>query len=185
MTNTARTSISATEKGGPEKDTSFPHLDSLSEELADLNALAAHDGLLPAPALVHSHLSPMYGNDVFQPFFTDIFSSSANPRSLDDFPLPLPSLEEIPLQTGVLQPWFQELLTFPQKSFPQAESEQSLLLSDFFSCELKEADPKHYRKQIPSLVLARTNNEGHQYISFSMSLVRRCWFLHSVHNWHR
>ncbi|KAJ7690657.1 fungal-specific transcription factor domain-containing protein [Mycena rosella] len=120
--------------------TSLLPLDSLISELVDLST---QNDLAPAPALVHSHLSPMYENDVFQPLFNDVFATDASP-SADDFPLPLPFLDELPLHTGLLQPWFQELLIFPPNSYPPGEGEQRSLLNDFFSRELQAADPKHY-----------------------------------------
>ncbi|KAJ6558500.1 hypothetical protein DFH09DRAFT_1163012 [Mycena vulgaris] len=138
VATTSRTSLSSTAYQTP---TSFMPLDSLFNELPD-SSTDPQDDLPPATALVHSHLSSVYDNDVFEPFFSDVFSSASS-TSFDEF-LPLPSLDELPLQTGVLQPWFQELLIYPQNSYPQAEGEQRSLLNDFFNRELESADPKHY-----------------------------------------
>ncbi|KAJ7124976.1 fungal-specific transcription factor domain-containing protein [Mycena epipterygia] len=125
--------------------TPFLPLDSLFKELtATTTETDPKDHLPQAPALVHSHLSSVYENDVFQPLFSDVFLTSGSSTSLDEFPLSLPSLEEIPLHTGLMQPWFQELLIYPNNSYPQAESEQRSLLNDFFTRELQAADPKHY-----------------------------------------
>ncbi|KAJ7718009.1 fungal-specific transcription factor domain-containing protein [Mycena maculata] len=118
-------------------------IDSLSAELAELTTETNNPH-----ALVHSHLSSMYENDIFQPFFSDVFSTSAHSTLMDDSPpsFPyLPSLEELPLHSGRAQePWFRELSIYPQNSYPQGEGEQRLLLNDFFTRELQAADPKHY-----------------------------------------
>lgn len=135
---------SPTQTGNQARDTLalqqalFLPIDSLSAELADLTTY--HD----PQGLVHSHLSSIFENDVFQPFFSDVFSTSTNSTSTDEPPLPFPSLEELPLHIGLPQPWFQELLIFPQNSYPQGEREQRSLLNDFFNRELQAADPKHY-----------------------------------------
>ncbi|KAJ7497058.1 fungal-specific transcription factor domain-containing protein [Mycena latifolia] len=142
MASTSRPSLSLA--GGQAPDpTPFPPMDSLFNELADLSTGTYPQDDLPV-ALVHSHLSPMYENDVFQPLFSDVFATFASSTSSDEFPLPFPSLDELPLQTDLLQPWFQELLIYPHNSHPQAEGEQRSLLNDFFSRELQAADPKHY-----------------------------------------
>ncbi|KAJ7039159.1 hypothetical protein C8F04DRAFT_1087327 [Mycena alexandri] len=115
------------------KDASLSPRNSLSDELGDLTTMG--------PAPVRSHLSPVYENDVFQPLFSDVFSSSGGSSSLDEFPLSFSSMEEIPLRTG---PWFQELSIFPGNSLLQGEGERRAVLSDFFRRESKAADPTHY-----------------------------------------
>ncbi|KAJ6593637.1 fungal-specific transcription factor domain-containing protein [Mycena capillaripes] len=135
-------SLLSAEKHSREIDPLSRPLDSLSQQLADLPTLAVHDDPLP-PALVHSHLSPLYENDIFQPLFNDVFYPSAS-STLDDSLLSLPSLSQIPFQSSALPPpWFRELVA-PPTSFPQTESEQRSLLNNFFSREFKAADPKHY-----------------------------------------
>ncbi|KAJ7668458.1 fungal-specific transcription factor domain-containing protein [Mycena polygramma] len=124
-----------------ETETSFLPLDSLSEQLSDLPAMAAHTDTVPTSDLVHSHLSAAY-EDCFQPLFNDVFSRTGL-TPLDDFSFPFPPLEEMPLQNGAAPPWFQELMV-PQISFPGAEREQRPLLSDLFGHESKAADLKYY-----------------------------------------
>ncbi|KAJ7188543.1 hypothetical protein C8R46DRAFT_23944 [Mycena filopes] len=111
------------------KEASLSPRTSLSDELGDLTTMG--------PAPVRSHLSPVYENDVFQPLFRDVFSSSGGSSSLDEFPLSFSSMDEIPLQTG---PWFQELSIFPDNP----EGDRQEILSDFFERESKASDPTHY-----------------------------------------
>ncbi|KAJ7251850.1 fungal-specific transcription factor domain-containing protein [Mycena haematopus] len=139
-TTSGSSAIASTDK--PDGETTFLPLESLSEGLADITALTAHDH--SRPPVVHSHLSPVYDKDVFETLFTDVFSTSENPASLDDFLPTFPTLDDLPLQSGTQEPWFQELLMHPQTSLPPTEVDQRSLLNDFFSRELKAADPKHY-----------------------------------------
>ncbi|KAJ6497822.1 fungal-specific transcription factor domain-containing protein [Mycena sanguinolenta] len=120
-----------------------PFLESLSEGLDDLAALTVRDHSRP-PILVDSHLSAVYDKDAFDTLFTDVFSTAENPASLDDFISAFPSLDELPLQSGTQEPWFQELLMHPENSLPPTKLDQLSLLNDFFSGELKAADPKHF-----------------------------------------
>ncbi|KAJ7782826.1 hypothetical protein B0H16DRAFT_1494514 [Mycena metata] len=140
----------------PMKDASLSPRSSLSDELGDLTTMG--------PAPVRSHLSPVYENDVFQPLFSDVFSSSGGSSSLDEFPLSFSSMEEIPLRTG---PWFQELSIFPENSLPLGEGERRAVLSDFFRRESNASDPTHYRKcalvPIP-LILRQTSAPVFQFV---------------------
>ncbi|KAF8170280.1 hypothetical protein K438DRAFT_1729871 [Mycena galopus ATCC 62051] len=126
----------------PDQAATFLPLESISEELVDLLALKGPE---PVPPLVQSHLSRVY-DDAFGSLFTDVFSTFESPASLDDSSfslLPSTALEELPLQTGTQQPWFQELLIH-QDSLPHAEVDQRSLLNDFFGRDLNAADPRHY-----------------------------------------
>ncbi|KAJ7647571.1 hypothetical protein FB45DRAFT_893814 [Roridomyces roridus] len=114
----------------------FYPLDTLSAELADLTAPSASE------ALIHSHLSSIYENDAFQPFFSDVFSPNSS-YILDEPALPIPFMKEIPLPVGLSQPWFQELLIYPSQ--PNYEkTEQRSLLNDWFTRESEAEDPQHY-----------------------------------------
>ncbi|KAF7345372.1 C6 transcription factor [Mycena venus] len=126
----------------PDNGTSFLPLGTLSKELVDLNALAGLDHLRPAP--IASHLSPAYENDAFQSLFRDVFSTSDNSTYWDDFFPAFPTIEVLPPWTGAQEPWFQELLLHSENCLSQKDVDQYSLLNEFFSCDLKAADPKHY-----------------------------------------
>ncbi|KAF7375935.1 Fungal-trans domain-containing protein [Mycena sanguinolenta] len=100
-------------------------LESLSEDLANLAALTTRDNSRPA-ILVDSHLSAVYDKDAFDTLFTDVFATSENPASLDDFISAFPALDELPLRSGTQEPWFQELLMHPHNSLPPAERTQNI-----------------------------------------------------------
>ncbi|KAF7362108.1 C6 transcription factor [Mycena venus] len=142
IAKTSPSSVPSTKQDVPDKGPSFLPLGALSEELADLTALAALDHLRTAP--IASHLSPAYENDAFQSLFRDVFSTSDNSTSLDDFLPAFPTMEVLPPQTGAQEPWFQELLLHNENCLPQKDVDQHSLLNEFFSRELKAADPKHY-----------------------------------------
>ncbi|KAJ7072512.1 hypothetical protein C8F01DRAFT_1299413 [Mycena amicta] len=117
-------------------------LESLAKELA----LAASTITLPLAPPVNSHLSPLYKDDVFQPLFSDVFDPGTTTTACDDseFPLSFPVIDEITRHTPSLtQPWFQELIAYPQRPAPKETASQQLV-DQFFTRQLQTAEPKHY-----------------------------------------
>ncbi|KAJ7209576.1 hypothetical protein GGX14DRAFT_520924 [Mycena pura] len=177
----------APENLDPNSNASFLPLGSLSGELADLNALTAqYDNLLPASAPVQSHLSSTYKDDIFQPFFSDVFDPNlpAVSTGVDEFPLSLPAMQQLPLQTDLVQPWFEELLMSSEGaenpsgpspgSLPATQNKRSSLVEDFFTRELQEGYPKHYvylffnafLMQMPIIHSATFKFEGDRFLPF-------------------
>ncbi|KAJ7647570.1 hypothetical protein FB45DRAFT_893806 [Roridomyces roridus] len=76
----------------------------------------------PFEAPVHSHLSSIYENDVFSPFFSDVFSPLTNSSLLNEPLLSLPSIRTIPRTDHLPEPWLRELLVYPDASaYPKAK----------------------------------------------------------------
>ncbi|KAF7321496.1 Fungal-trans domain-containing protein [Mycena kentingensis (nom. inval.)] len=96
----------------------------------------------PAIPAIYSHLAPYYKDD-FQPFFSDMFNPAQIWITNDDFPLQLPTLQEIPRQGSMAStPWLHALVCHGDAPAEGKAREQ--MVNDFFNLELKLADPRHY-----------------------------------------